>query len=339
MPKTYQQEIYKELISQNKATEFFLRTPAETGKNFVDYVAWTNSLTMLDYGCILDQHLTPPLPGDFISVMARPGHKKSLFMACQAKRYARQIVKDGLTDKEVVIYVTWDEAVENVEGYIQGGSGHFDAGDVAWGRVERQQAEYSTIQRVTDLAPLWVWGLSLMDSNRSKPDLSPDWLFSTVQALKHKYKLTVKALFLDYLQKIPIKNEANRTSEVTAASNAAKWLAKDIGCGVFAGVQASRSSEKNESMIPGWSDAQHASAIEQDSTKQLALVNPIKYTEPGEYIQVGNSYHKVDANLTIVKILKQRGAEGRGTYAINLNPKTLEINDCVCYNKEQVDLN
>jgi hypothetical protein len=107
---------------------------------------------------------------------------------------------------------------------------------------------------------------------------------------------------------------------------------------VFAGVQAGRGTDSNADKMPGWSDAQHASAIEQDSTKQLALMNPIKIMSPEqirmitdnaitESIDVAGQSYKVDADLTIVRILKQRGAIGAGTFAIGIDQSTLDIYD------------
>lgn len=318
---------YTELAKRDKAGQFFLRTPAETSKRFVDYVTWTGESRKLDYGCILDSFLTPPLPGDYISVMARPGHKKTALMVSLAKRYARQIVESGNEDKEIVVYATWDEAVENIETYLSASTAGFNAGDVAWGKVTKEQAVRASIQRVGQLSPLWVWGVSIMDNDKKKPPFTADWLFSTVQALRQEFGLTVKALFLDYLQIMPVLSEQNRTAEVSSASKSAKALAKDIGCPVFAGVQASREADRRKDMMPIWSDAQHASQIEQDSTKQLSISNPIKHLEAGELIEVGNRFYQVRDELTIVRILKQRGERGAGTFAVSIDPTMLEIRD------------
>ena len=324
-------------LANDNAARWFLKTPDRTSTAFVEYVEWVNSSRKLDYGCILDGNLTPPLPGDYITVMARPGHKKSTFMAALAKRYALQINETGATD-EVVIYATWDEAIENVEAYITAGVAGFNAGDVAWGNLPTDTARRSAIQRVGKLSPLWIWGKSLMDNQHDKPPFTADWLFKTVQAAHQQYKIKVKALFLDYLQIIPVPKDGSRTDTVTAASRAAKDLAKEIGCPVFAGVQAGRDVDRTADKVPGWSDAQHASAIEQDSTKQLALMNPIKVLDPtearmlreGQLIDpqnVAGKDYQIDENLTVVRILKQRGAVGSGTFAIGINQNTLDIYD------------
>jgi len=327
-----QDEVYDALASRDKAAGFFLRTPAESAKQFVEYVKWTGQGHKLDYGCILNKYLTPPLPGDYITIMARPGHKKTTFMVSLAKRYARQIIKEG-AGTDVVIYATWDEAVENIEAYLHAGLGDFNASDVAWGRVSPDQAITASVKRVGQIYPLWVWGVSIMDNARSKPPFTADWLFDTVQALRHEFRLTVRALFLDYLQIIPVPNEDSRTQQVTAASKAAKSLAKEIGCPVFAGVQAGRTADTRSDQIPAWSDAQHASAIEQDSTKQLALASPVKFSKAGEIIEIGNYSYEVTDDLTIVRILKQRGDRGAGTFGIDINPATLEIADAPRLNK------
>lgn len=321
-----QQDVYKALAQRDAASRFFLRTPVESGCQFVDYVRWIQESDKLDYGCILDKHLTPPLPGDYITVIARPGHKKTAFLVAEAKRYAQRIVERN-ANNEVVVYATWDEAVENIESYLHAGFGGFNANDVAWGRVTPDQAIRANIKRVGTMYPLWVWGVSIMDHKVKKPPFTADWLFQTVQALAYEFNMTVKALFLDYLQKIPVVREGNRTEEVTVASESAKMLAKEIGCPVFAGVQAGRAADSREGQVPTWSDAQHASAIEQDSTKQLSLMNPSKIYQIGKTVDIEELPYLIDERLTAVRILKQRGALGAGTYAVNIDPVTLEISD------------
>lgn len=331
------QNFYSDFMKNDEAAKWFLKTPDRTTKAFIEYADWTATGRKLDYGCVLDQFLTPPLPGDYISIMARPGHKKSTFMTALAKRYAKQI-KDSKQADEIIIYATWDEAVENIEGYIIADYGQFNAGDVAWGRVDRDKAIRGSIKRVGELTPLWIWGKSIMDKDHKKPPFTAEWLFNTVQAAKQKYGVSVKALFLDYLQIIPVGSAKDRTVEVTAASQAAKELAKEIGCPVFAGIQAGRDVESKGDKMPGWADAQHASAIEQDSTKQLALMTPIKYLDPAtlrafqegkaiDPIEIAGKFYKITPELMIVRILKQRGAIGSGTYPIGINQTTLNIYD------------
>lgn len=334
-----QRQIYDDLAKRDEAAKWFLKTPDRTSRAFIDYVDWTYNSRRLDYGCILDKYLTPPLPGDYISIMARPGHKKSTLMAALAKRYARQIEADGKSGQEVVIYATWDEAVENVEGYITADYGGFDAGGVAWGKIPPEAAKRAVIKRVGELGSLWVWGKSIMDNDYSKPPFTATWLFNTVQATHQHYGVKVKALFLDYLQIIPVIGGKSRTDEVTAASKAAKELAKEIGCPVFAGVQAGRVADSHGDKMPGWADAQHASAIEQDSTKQLAVMTPIRYLAPADIRAMqedpdhrvtqtiaGKNYNITD-ELTVVRILKQRGARGAGTYPIHIHQASLQISD------------
>ena len=333
----------------NDAAKFFMKNPAQTSADFINYVDLASTAGKLGYGCKLDEMLTPALPGDYISIMARPGNKKSTFMAALAKRYAMDIKAAGSDD--VVIYATWDEAVENIEGYIAAGFGHYSAGDIAWGRVTREQAASANVDRVTKLSQLYVWGVSIMDKEHGKPLFTADWLFKTVQELKHREGVNVRALFLDYLQIIPVQGENNRTAQVSEASKAAKALAKDIGCPVFAGVQAGRQADSREDNIPNWSDAQHASQIEQDSTKQLALMSPVKYLDneslallqagKPEMIEkkgVGGKFYEVNDDLTIVRILKQRGARGAGTVAIGIDKTTLKIYDPTAYLAELTEL-
>ena len=308
--------VYQELVKQNEAAKFFLRTPLDTVSQFADYADWTQSGTMFNYGCGLDGKLTPPLAGDFTVIVARPGNRKTGFMLTQAKRYAEICSK-----KEIIIYATWDESVEALEGYLHAPYGDFTQGGVAWGQVSRNQAVKASFGRIEKLSSLWIWGKSIMDNKQKKPLFTIDLLFNTIQEVHRNFGLTVRAVFLDYLQIIPTQEKfTTKTDRVGHVSWAAKELAIDIGCPLFGGVQASRETASTKDKMPTLEHAQHSSEIEQHATKFLSLMTPIKYKDEGEDLQIAGRTYSVTDWLTIVRILKQRGARGAGTFALEIDP-------------------
>lgn len=330
-----QNQAYKNLSKQDKAAEFFMRTPAQTSTYYVQYADLVNKSKKLDYGCILDNHIPPAIPGDYIAILGRPGNKKSTLMAALAKRYALGIKDD---EKKAIIYATWDESTEFIENYLSASYGGYSAADMVWGRVTKEMAIKAQLKRIEQLPSLWVWGTSIMDKKQDKPPFTASWLFKSITELYRREGIEVIALFLDFLQNIPTEGRMSKMETVMEASGQAKHLAKEIGCPVFAGVQASRKVDERPDKIPIWSDALWAAQIEIDATKQWSLMNPIKYLDGEElhnlqngipiepYIVAGKPY-QITSDLVILRNLKLRGGSGAGLYPFGINQDTLEIYD------------
>lgn len=301
----------------------FLHSPAQSASNYVQWVEWMQAAPKIDYGCILDRFVIPLHPGDLMAVVSRPGHGKSSFMAYMAKRTAQKIVERGESSK-CVIYVSWEQSVEEIEAFFQSGNA-YNSTDLAWGRVPLDTVKERSIKRVH--LPIWIIGYSIKDADKKRPPMTIERVYEAIRSMRYEYSYEPALLCLDYLQIIPVASKADRTERVTEAVIQSKHLAMEIGVPIIAGVQASRDTDRKSIQIPGLADAQWASAIEQTADKQLSLFRPGKVLQEGEMIDIGGRDYKVDQSLLVLKLLKQRFDVGSGVWAVHFEPQTLTIQD------------
>lgn len=308
-----------------QAAEFFLHTPAQSTSNYVQWAEWIKDAPKIDYGCILDKYVIPLHPGDLMAVLARPGHGKSSFMAYMAKRTAQKIVERGDSQK-CVVYVSWEQSVEEIEAFFQSGDGYTST-DLAWGRVPLDTVRERSIKRIH--LPVWMIGYSTKDADKKKPAMTVEMVYDTIRAIRYDYGYEPILACLDYLQIIPVSipGKQTRTEVVTEATYGAKRLAQDIGVPIIAGVQASRETDRHHTQIPTMADAQWSSAIEQTADKQLALFRPCKVQDTGEPIEIGGHEYVIDDSLLVIKLLKQRFDSGSGVWPVHFEPQTLSISD------------
>lgn len=311
-------------MKSNNFSEFFLHSPAQSSTNYVAWAEWLQNQPKIDYGCVLDKHLIPLHPGDLMAIVARPGHGKSSFMAYLARRTALNIVSRGETNR-CVIYVSWEQSVEEIEAFFQSGR-EYSSTDLAWSRVSMDVVKQRSIQRVN--LPIWMIGYSIRDAGKKKPPMTIEAVYESIRAMRYEYNFEPVMICLDYLQIIPVTdNKADRTKQVTEATIQAKHLAMEIGAPIVAGVQARRETDSHKVAIPTMADAQWSSAIEQTADKQLSLFRPSKVMDTGESIEVGGRSYEVNENLLVLKLLKQRFDVGYGAWAIQFEPQTLTVTD------------
>lgn len=299
--------------------EFYVHTPAQSTSRYVRWVEQLQNAAKIDYGCVLDKHLIPLHPGDLMAVVARPGHGKSSFMAYLAKRTALKA-----TGQKCVIYVSWEQSVEEIEAFFQSGE-HYNSTDLAWGRVPLDTVKERAIKRVN--LPIWLIGYSIKDADKPKPPMTIEAVYDSIRAIRYDYGFEPVLACLDYLQIVPVRDKSERLAQVTEATIQAKHLAMEIGVPIVAGVQASRDTDKRHTQIPTMADAQWSSAIEQTADKQLALFRPAKVMDAGDSIEIGDHEYTVDDNLLVFRLLKQRFDIGAGTWAVSFEPQTLTIKD------------
>lgn len=299
----------------------FLHPPDVSTSRYVEWVEWLQDAPKIDYGCVLDKHLIPLHPGDLMAVVARPGHGKSSFMAYMAKRAAQTIKPE---EKKCVIYVSWEQSVEEIEAFFQSGDG-YNSTDLAWGRVDLKTVKSRAIKRIN--MPIWMIGYSIKDADKPKPPMTIEQVYEAIRAMRYEYGYEPVLICLDYLQIIPVPGSKERYQQVTEATINAKHLALEVGVPIIAGVQASRKTDGRGDKIPVMADAQHSSAIEQTADKQISLLRPIKFMEPNEQFEIDGKNYTVDEYLLVVKLLKQRFDVGYGIWPLHFKPQTLEVSD------------
>lgn len=305
-------------------SNFFLHPPAQSTTRYVQWYEKLMSTPGIDYGCVLDKRIIPLHPGDLMAVVARPGHGKTSWMAYMAKRAAAKIVEANQSESKCVIFVSWEQPIEELEAFFQSGVS-YSSTDLAWGRVPLDTVKEHSIKRIN--MPIWMIGYSIGDADKRKPPMTIEMVQNTIRDIRYEYGLEPTLLLLDYLQIIPTDKKMDRTEQVTEATIMTKHLAKEIGVPTIAGVQAARTADKHKHTPPNLDEAQHSSAIEQTADKQISLLRASKVFDPGEFMEVNNHMYQVNNGLLVIKLLKQRFDSGSGTWAVNFEPQTLTLRD------------
>jgi replicative DNA helicase len=322
-------------MAQNEASKFYLHTPAQSTSRYVKWAERLQQEPGISFGCALDRRIIPLHPGDLMAVVARPGHGKSAFAAYMAKRTAEQIRQRNAADKECVIYVSWEQPVEELEAFFQSGDA-YSSTDLAWGQVDLGVVKQRAIKRVH--LPVWMVGYSIEDANKFKPPLTVSTVYETIEAVQSEFGIWPKLICLDYLQIIPIPRvgsqpDKERMAQVAEAVIGAKRLAMQVGCPIIACVQAARAVDSRSNPMPTMADLQHSSALEQTADKIIALWRPIRTLDPNKDKPpvIGGVEYGITEELMVVRLLKQRFDSGSATFAVRFEPQTLTMSDYTGY--------
>jgi replicative DNA helicase len=318
-------------VAQNETSKFYLHTPAQSSSRYVEWAERLQKEPGITFGCVLDRCIVPLHPGDLMVVVARPGHGKSAFAAYMAKRTAEQIRGRGAADRECVVYTSWEQPVEELEAFFQSGDAYTST-DLAWGRVDLDVVKRRAIKRVH--LPVWMIGYSIKDANKSKPPLTVDTVYETIEAMHSEFSVWPKLICLDYLQIIPIPRvgrqpDKERIARVTEAVIGAKRLAMQVGCPIIACVQAARAVDSRRNPMPTMADLQHSSALEQTADKIIALWRPIRTLDPDKDKPpvIAGAEYEITEELLAIQLLKQRFDKGSATFAVRFEPQTLTMSD------------
>ena len=309
----------------NQARRFFLHSPADATQSYVHWAERLANEPGITFGCIMDKFIIPLHPGDLMAVLARPGHGKSSWMAYMARREAESIIERGKQDKQTVVYVSWEQPIEEIEAFFQSGDA-YTSSDMAWGRVPLETIKKRAVKRVN--LPIWTIGTSLRHANIRKPIMTVDMVYQAIEAMFEEYGISPTLVLIDYLQIVPA-GRGERRDQVTEATYNAKRLAMQIGAPIIAGVQARRSVDDYKKPLPTMSDAQWSSAIEQTADKQISIWRPSKThsVEDHPTIDINGTDYFNDEDLFVVKLLKQRFERGYGIWPVRFRPQTLELYD------------
>jgi replicative DNA helicase len=177
--------------------------------------------------------------------------------------------------------------------------------------------------------PVWTIGNSLRHANMKKPRMTVDMVYQAIEAMYEEFNVKPTLVCLDYLQIVKTDSGGERLTQVTDATFAAKELAMRAGVPIIAGVQARRNVDEQRHPLPGMSDAQWSSAIEQTADKQISLWRPSKTHLPEEHqtIDISGVHYTNDEDLFVIKLLKQRFERGYGVWAVKFRPQTLSLHD------------
>jgi replicative DNA helicase len=302
-----------------------LLSPAEASSAYVAYAQKIQAWPGVRWGVpSLDRAIIPMRPGDVVGIIARPGHGKSTLMAYLARHTAQDIVKRGSTDRECVVYCTFEQSCEEIETFFEIEGDTYSASDLAWGKVDIDTVIKGAVKRIA--LPVWMMGKSMIRRGQI-PRMTVENVYRALEMMEADHKIKPSLIILDYIQIIPIDKAAERNTQVADAINRAKTdLAMNVGCPVVFGVQAGRDVDKRASKIPISSDCQWASEIEQAADKLIGIWRPC-LTEDVKTVQVNKTDYSVTPELLVAKLLKQRGEQAGQTFALHFAPQWIRLSD------------
>jgi len=291
-----------------------------------------------DYGVLfglpdVDKVMFPGRPGHVIAILGRTSHGKSLVMQWWARQQAgfiRERQAQGLSNgDECVVYVTWEQAIEEMICFDLAQAAKIPARDVMLGKLSDQQmSDLRMVHGPRRIAtPIYLIGHSVQEG-KARPALTLSAIRDGLRALTDTYDIKPRVLFLDYLQQITPEEGLTMEEQTRHNATALKDLAFEMRCVVVIGTQAKRESYKNH-WLPKIDDSQWTSSLEQTCDAVWGIWYPLKSEglEPGDTISKGNTLMEVTENLFIMGILKQRWGTSGNWWPLHVEPAVNDIHE------------
>ena len=270
---------------------------------------------------LLDDDLLPLRGGELVPVIGRPSNYKSGVMQFVARKATGQIDPDS----EVIIYVTWEQSVEE-HGMVElAAASRIDASQMA--RGELSETEWQAMMKAAvkrGVTPLWLIGHSSQAGKR-RPRLSMSDLAAALEYIVDVAKKTPRLICLDYLQRIRVDGQSrDRRVNVMDIVDRAKDMALAFNVPVLLGTQAGRQVDERKWKLPGMNDGQETSNLEQSADKMLSVWMPKTSEMLGDTVG-RNPEMEVTEDLLYLSLVKQKFGVAPRTYALRVLPAINKI--------------
>jgi replicative DNA helicase len=263
-------------------------------------------------GSDVDGYFLPMRPGELITVIGRPSNGKSAMMQYIARNEAIRIVRDGEDEARCVVYVTWEQAIEEMMVVeLASAVPNESASNLARGIIhDIRGLQAQAMQR--SALPLWLIGHSI-ERRRRRPRLTMTDVAGALLAIEDHWGMRPSVVVLDYLQRImPERGNDIRTQTIENVDRA-KDMALAMGCPVILGCQAKREVDERKIKLPGMGDGAESANVEHSSDGILTVWMP-KTTEPSGSVlppDLGMNLVVTD-NLMLMSVAKRKmGPAGR----------------------------
>lgn len=273
----------------------------------------------------LDDHYVMFRPRRVNGILAYTSHGKTSLMNILARNFVPQLAED-----EVVIYATWEDSVEDMTLSYLANTSRIPITSLFNGKLSATEWD-SMMRAATQRAatPLWVIGHSEQKEAR-RPRLTMTDITAAMEYVVDKRKKKVRAVFLDYLQRI---NRDDKKGEMRgqymAIMDSVKDLALDFNTCVTIGTQVGRDIKERKWKQPQDNDAQETSNFEQTCDGMISLWIPKKTEKIGDSLieksGVDGQAVFVTENLMLIQTLKQKKAKAPVLRAVDFIPETNEI--------------
>lgn len=289
----------------------------------------------------LDDHYVMHRRSTVNSILAYTSHGKTSIMNIMARGfvelpdvpfYAQLPTRKQLTEKEIAIYATWEDSVETLSAGFLANATRIPVHTLYNGSLDERAWEKITLAAISRAeTPLWLIGHSdQKEDERGRPRLTMTDVWKVMEYVTDM-GYTVRALFLDYLQRINRQDMRGELREqYMGIMDKTRDLAIAFKTDVIIGSQVDRDLiNRKGDKIPQINDAQETSNLEQTSDGMISLLIPIKAGVPETTqitIKSGNEPAIfVSKDLMFIRTLKQKKGEAPVTKAVSFDPIFNEI--------------
>lgn len=320
------------------AYKALLHSPQEAGDKRLTWAKMMKDAPGVQWGIgSVDDRIIPAHPGDFVAIVGRPAQGKTSLLAWLAKQEANAIRARNTHHREAVIYVTWEQVIEEIDSLFYADA-DYSATDIVRGTVDLDKIELDALKRAN--VPIWLIGISSTghDPTQVLPRMTLDVIWRLCDSMEAEYGRKPTLICADYLQLIPVEHAKDMVSSVTFASGMLKELAMRCACPIFAGVQARQEVDTYKEPIPTSRDGQWASRIYQACDKWFSIVRPWLYDvwrKKGK-ISLGGRQYDVEENLFALFKLKERFNKGRDVFPLFFEMEYLRLEEVAA---QQIPLN
>jgi len=254
----------------------------------------------------LGRVLSPMIPGDFVGVMGYTGNGKTALALAQAYFEARKLLRDGMDTKASVAYYTWDQPAEALERKIE---------RMLQRDLKLTPEKYKLAHRLQ--LPLWWGGKNKYHQRKSNYRVPPLTLELIDEVLAEIVGSEKKPAFVvvDYIQRIPLQKESERSDMVLRAAEKLADFAARNDVTMMMTIQAARAVMTRQNKIPFIHEAQWSSGIEQSCDKLIALWRPATTEKEGTPVTIDGSIRATDQNLMTGCVWKDREGETNKEFA------------------------
>lgn len=281
----------------------------------------------MEYNAKKDDGFMPVMPGELISVIARPGHWKTGFKLRWARERAKHLQEraaagDETAAKSVVVYVTLEQKVEELRLFQVAAENKISMSEVASGRISDWSVVTKGLRQLYT-SPLWFVGRS-MDRRKQKAQMTADNVYTALDEIEKwqddNQTQIIDSVFIDYLQKF--RPDGNFVEYYSGMMNTLSNWSGDFMTRMVVGVQAKREVDQRKTQIPLMDDGQWSSTIEQFSDGVISLVRPCLYPE-----KVFDGVAVVGQKQLLVSCLKRKLGPANFNGWVEIDPKYNSLNE------------
>lgn len=273
----------------------------------------------------MDDHFIMMRPRRVNGILAYTSQGKTSLMNILARNFIPQI-----GENEIIVYVTWEDSIEDLSLSFLANTSRIPVQSLFRGKLNT--SEWDAMMRAAThraQTPLWLIGHSEQKEAR-RPRLTMTDIWAAMEYIVDTRKKKVRAVFLDYLQRINRDDQRGETRmQYMAIMDKVKDLALGFDTCVVIGSQVGRDVKERKWKQPQDNDAQETSNFEQTCDGIISLWIPKKTEKLGDCLLekqgVNGQAVFVTDNLMMIQTLKQKKAQAPVLRAVDFYPSTNEI--------------